>query len=103
MKFGGAGGQNTVPVEAQKPDAAPSSDDLYEPVGTMPMVGDRYVLAAGSIERSVKHGEIRVAQELELGAAVTERNRMIREMRDVVAGKSDARTDLLDRVELLLP
>lgn len=63
-KFGGGGTVGAAPRsrEGEKTLAAPSSDDLYEPVGTMPMVGDRYVLAAGSIERSVKHGEIRVAQ-----------------------------------------
>lgn len=36
MKFGGAGGQNTVPVEAQKPDAAPSSDGSILPQARAP-------------------------------------------------------------------
>lgn len=44
-KFGGGGTVGAAPRsrEGEKTLAAPSSDDLYEPVGTMPMVGDRVV------------------------------------------------------------
>jgi hypothetical protein len=49
------------PIAGSTP-AAPSSDP-YEPVGTMPVAGDRYVLAEGSIEAAgIKHGQVLTAK-----------------------------------------